>query len=190
MHPLAINVSPRFYQYISIKIRPGDVPDTIRFLERKWADVNPGIPFEYYFYDTEFDKLYKADNKLQVLFSFFTSLSIFIASLGLFGLSLFIVQQRTKEIGIRKVLGASIANIIHLVSRDLIKLVVFANLVAWPLAYLMMDQWLQDFAYRVGLSWSVFFLSGGTAFIIAILTVTSHALKAALANPVESLRYE
>ncbi len=190
MHPLAINVFPRFYQYISIKIRPGNVPDTIEFLEQKWAEVNPGIPFEYYFYDTEFDKLYKADNKLQVLFSYFTAISIFIASLGLFGLSLYIVQQRTKEIGIRKVLGASIPSVIHLVSKDLIKLVVFANLLAWPLAYLMMDQWLQDFAYRVGLSWSVFFLAGGAAFVIAIVTVTSHGLKAALANPIESLRYE
>jgi putative ABC transport system permease protein len=190
VHPLAINVMPRMFQQISIRIRPDGIPSTISFLESAWSKVNPGFPFEYYFCDTEFDKLYKSDERLQTVFSYFSFLAIFIACLGLFGLSLFTAQRRTKEIGIRKVLGASVAGIIGLLLQGLLKLVLIASLFAWPVAYFAMQSWLRDFAYRIDIGWWVFVLAGGLTLFIALLTVSAHALKAALANPVEALRYE
>jgi ABC-type antimicrobial peptide transport system permease subunit len=190
MQPLAINVLPQMFQYVSIKIRPGDIPNTIGFLERTWKAINPGIPFEYYFINEEFDKLYKTDLKLQTLFGYFAFLAIFIACLGLLGLSLFTVQRRTKEIGIRKVLGASVSRIIALLSKDFVKLVLLANLIAWPAAYFAMNKWLQNFAYRIDIGWWMFALAGGLALLIAFVTVSAQAIKAALANPVEALRYE
>lgn len=190
MHPLAINVMPRMFQYISIKIRPGAIPSTIDFLESAWSKVNPGFPFEYYFYDTEFDKLYKSDERLQTVFGYFSFLAIFIACLGLFGLSLFTAQRRTKEIGIRKVLGASVAGIIGLLLQGLLKLVLIASLFAWPVAYFAMQSWLRDFAYRIDIGWWTFILATAMTLVIAIVTVGFQAIRAALANPVEALRYE
>jgi putative ABC transport system permease protein len=190
MQPLAINVMPRMFQYVSVKIRPGEIPNTIGFLERAWKAINPGIPFEYFFYDEEFDKLYKTDLKLQTFFGYFAFLAIFIACLGLFGLSLFTVQQRTKEIGIRKVLGASVPGIIKLLLAGVLKLVLIASVFAWPVAYFAMRSWLQGFAYRIDMAWWTFIFAGALALLIAILTVGFQALKAALANPVEALRYE
>ncbi len=188
--PLAINVMPRMFQYVSVKVRPGDLPATLDFLEASWHAVNPGQPFEYYFYDQEFDKLYKSDLRLQTLFRHFTLLSIFLACMGLFGLSLFAVQQRRKEIGIRKVLGASVASLATLVSRDFVKLVVVANVVGWPVAALAMNSWLDNFAYRIHISLWTFLLAGGGAVLIALLTVSSQAVKSAIGNPTETLRHE
>ena len=190
MQPLAINVLPRMFQFISIKTRPGDLSDTIAFLERKWAATNPGIPFEYTFYDDEFEKLYRADLKLKTLFGSFSFLSIFIACLGLFGLSLFVAQRRTKEIGVRKVLGASAPEIVRLLLSGIVKLVLIASIFAWPVAYFAMHSWLAEFAYRTTIHWSIFLFAGGLALLIALLTVSTQAIRAALANPVEALRYE
>ncbi|MFQ5631631.1 MAG: ABC transporter permease, partial [bacterium] len=183
MKPLAINVFPRMFQYVSVKIRPGDIPATIDFLKEKWRQTNPGIPFEYYFFDEDFDKLYKTDLKLQTLFGYFAYLAIFIACLGLFGLSLFTVQRRTKEIGIRKVLGASMPGIIKLLVSGVVKLVALATVVAWPVAYLTMNAWLQGFVYRTGISLWVFLLAGMAALLIALLTVSYQAVRAAVGNP-------
>lgn len=124
------------------------------------------------------------------IFGIFAVLAILTACLGLFGLASFTVEQRTKEIGVRKVLGATIANVAALLSKDFVKLVIIANLIAWPLAWLAMDRWLQYFAYRATISWWVFALAGGLALLIALLTVSTQAVKAAVANPVESLRCE
>jgi putative ABC transport system permease protein len=124
------------------------------------------------------------------LFSYFSGLAIFIACLGLLGLASFSAEQRTKEIGIRKVLGASVASVLALISKDFLKLVMVANLIAWPLAWYAMNRWLQNFAYRVDMSWWVFALAGGLALAIALVTVSTQAIRAALANPVNSLRYE
>jgi putative ABC transport system permease protein len=188
--PLAINVMPRMFQYVSIKIKPGDIPNTIRFFESKWNEINPGLPFEFYFYGDEFDKLYKADTKLGILFRYFTFLAIFIACLGLLGLASFMAEKRTKEIGIRKVLGASVSGVVLLLSKEFTKWVLLANVIAWPIAWYTMNNWLQNFAYKIDIGFWVFVLSGGIALIIALLTVSSQAIKAALSNPVEALRYE
>ncbi len=190
MQPLAINVMPRMFQYISIKIKPGEIPNTIGFLAEAWSKVNPGLPFEYYFYDTEFDQLYKADQRLQTVFGYFSFLAIFIAGLGLFGLSLFTTQRRTKEIGIRKVLGASVSGLIGLLLQGLFKLVLIASIFAWPVAYLAMQTWLQDFAYRAGFDVWTLIWATLTTLAIAVLSVSFQAIRAALANPVEALRYE
>lgn len=188
--PMVINVFPRFFNYISVKIKPGDIPNTIQFLSEKWKTINPGIPFEYYFYDDEFNKLYKADTNLETVFEFFTFLAIFIACLGLFGLSLFTVRQKTKEIGIRKVLGASVAMIVYQLSKELTKWVLLANLIAWPLAWLIMNKWLQGFSYRTNLGLELFLYAAIIALVIAFITVSFQAIRAALANPINSLKYE
>lgn len=128
--------------------------------------------------------------RLSRLFSIFTGIAIFIACLGLFGLASFTVEQRTKEIGIRKVLGASISGIVIILSKEYVKWIVLANVLAWPAAYVVMNQWLKNFAYRTDIGISTFFLSAVLALVIALLTVSYQSIKAALANPVESLRYE
>lgn len=188
--PMAINVSPGAYQYISVKVSPGDLPGTISFLEARWEAVNPGIPFEYYFYDDEFDKLYKADHRLEIVFRSFTYLAIFIACLGLFGLASFTVRRRTKEIGIRKVLGATSIGISGLLSKEFLKLILIANIIAWPIAWLIMNSWLQNFAYHTGASLWIFALAGGLALFVALLTVSVLSIRAAVSNPVDALRYE
>jgi putative ABC transport system permease protein len=145
---------------------------------------------DYYFLDENFNELYQAERRTGKIAGAFTVLAVFIAVLGLFGLASFATEQRTKEIGIRKMLGASLAGIVGLLSKDFVRLVLFANLIAWPSAYLAMNKWLQDFAYRIDIGWWVFALAGGMALVIALLTVSTQAIKAALANPVEALRYE
>ena len=134
--------------------------------------------------------MYKAERRVGDIFSVFAVLAIFIACLGLLGLASFTAEQRTKEIGIRKALGASVNGIAGLLSKDFLKLVVAANVMAWPAAYYAMHKWLQNFAYRIELDWQVFAVAGGAALLIALLSVSTQAVKAALANPVEALRYE
>ncbi len=150
----------------------------------------PGNPFEYNFLDEFFDRQYKADIQTEQIFGLFTFLSIFISCLGLIGLSSLMTIQRTKEIGVRKVLGASIQSLLVLLSKEFLKWVIIANVIALPIAYYLMNKWLQDFAYRINISWWVFVLSGGIALVIALATVSFQAIKAATANPVKSLRYE
>ena len=151
---------------------------------------SPQYPFNYQFFDDIFDRAYRAEQKIGTLFSVFAMLAILIACLGLFGLASFTAEQRTKEIGIRKILGASVSHIAFLLSREFTKWVVIANIVAWPIAYYVMTQWLQNFAYKVNLGLFTFLVAGASALFIALLTVSFQTIRAATANPVDSLRYE
>jgi len=189
IEPLMLQPRQGFFNYISVKVRPENLAATISDLEESIA-VHTPYPFEYQFLDERFDQIYKADIRLGEMILFFTILSILIASLGLFGLAVFMADQRTKEIGIRKVLGASIAGIVGMLSKDFLKMVLIAILIATPIAYYFMHQWLQDFAYRIEMQWWVFALAGILTIVIAFLTVSVQSVKAALANPVESLKNE
>jgi putative ABC transport system permease protein len=176
--------------YLLIKISPGDIPGTLAFIKKKFEEYSPRYPFSFTFLDDRVDKMYRTDNKLGQILNVFSFTAIFIACLGLFGLAAFTAERRTKEIGIRKVLGASIIHIMTNLSKEFIILVCLANAIAWPLAYYSMNKWLKNFAYRIDLSVWTFILSGLAAFCISLLTVSYQSIKAATANPVDSLRYE
>ena len=189
--PFFIENNPSdFHRYLLIKIMSANLPATTDFLRKKWAEILPQIPFDFSFLDETFDRQYKADEKIQAIFSNFGVLAIFISCLGLFGLASFTAEQRTKEIGIRKVLGAPVSGIILMLSKEFTKWVLAANVIAWPIAYFAMNRWLQNFAYRIDIGMGPFILAGVSAFVIALLTVGYQAIKAARANPVDALRYE
>ncbi len=190
IEPLIFQVLPDEFNYMLVKIATNNLVRTLTVLENKWAEFDPGHTFEYSFLNDDFDKLYRSEESMQKIFGHFTVLAIFVAGLGLFGLMTFSVQQRFKEIGIRKVLGASLPGIVTLLSREYLRLVLLANIIAWPIAYLTMNNWLQEFAYRTNINWLIFVLAGGLALLIAFVTVSWQAIRAALANPVDSLRYE
>ncbi len=192
IQPLVMTKLPEhyWYNYISVLIQPAETAATLRYLEKVWRTFTPAGGFEYFFVDESFARLHRQDERFGQIVAVFAAISIFIACLGLLGLAAFAAERRTKEIGIRKVLGATITSVAALLSKDFVKLVLFANLIAWPIAWYMMNRWLQDFAYRVEIGWRVFALAGGIALLIALLTVSTQAIKAALANPVEALRYE
>ncbi|MBU1820848.1 MAG: ABC transporter permease [Bacteroidetes bacterium] len=175
---------------VLVKLSGSQLANTLRFLENKWNTLVPNRPFEYQFLDEEFNKLYATETRTGRIFSVFSFLSIFLACLGLFGLSAYTTALRTKEIGIRKVLGASIGSIVSLLSQDFLKLVLIAIVIASPLAWYAMDRWLQDFAYRIDIPWWVFIVAGLLAVGVALLTVSFQSVKAALMNPVRSLRSE
>ncbi len=190
IEPLLFHVLPSGFNYMLVKVGANDIPATLAGLEKKWAGFDPNRSFEYSFLDDDFDALYRTEERMQAIFGNFTLLAVFIACLGLFGLASFTIQQRTKEIGVRKVLGASVSQIVMILSKEFTRLVLIAFIVACPLAYLVMNGWLQNFAYRTEISLNIFLLAGALGLIIAWLTVSYQALKAALANPVEALRYE
>jgi putative ABC transport system permease protein len=176
--------------YLCLRISPVNISNSIKSIESKIKEIVPDDPFEFRFLDKEIENLYKTEQMISELAFFIAVLAIFISCLGLFGLSAFTTEQRTKEIGIRKILGASILSITGLISKQFILLVLISNIIAWPFAYYFMDKWLQDFAYRIEITWWLFVLSGGIALMIALITVSYQAIKAATANPVEALRYE
>ncbi|GAB3916125.1 ABC transporter permease [Larkinella terrae] len=178
------------YNFIIVHVNTPDMSRVLAFLEQKWKTLRPEDPFEYTFLDEDFQKNYQAEARTSQLVSYFTAISILISCLGLFGLAAFAAQQRTKEIGVRKVLGASVTNIVLLLSRDFLKLVIVAILIATPIAWWAMHKWLQDFAYRVTIPWWVFVAAGGLALFIAFITVCFQSIRAALMNPVNSLRSE
>jgi putative ABC transport system permease protein len=163
---------------------------TLNFIEQKFREVNPNAPYEFRFLDEVLAEYYRSEENLAAIINSFTVLAIVIACLGLLGLISFTAEQKTKEIGIRKVLGATVPNLVLLLSKEFALLVIVANLIAWPLAGFAMNRWLQGFAYRVDLNFGLFALAGGSALLIALLTVSAQAIKAALANPVKALRYE
>src|SRR4029077_11315800 len=165
-------------------------PALISQVQNKWNSMVPGRPFSYSFLDADFNKIYNADQRTGTLFITFAIFAIFIACLGLFGLVTYAAEQRIKEIGVRKVLGASVSEIVTMISKDFIKLVLIAFVVAFPVGWWMMNKWLQSFAYRIDISWWVFALAGLLTIAIALITVSFQAIKAAIANPVESLRTE
>ncbi len=175
---------------ILVKLSRDQLPQTLEFLKEKWRTLAPHRPFEYEFIDDQFNKLYTAETRTGKIFYVFALLAIGLACLGLFGLAAFTAQQRMKEIGIRKVLGASVVSIVTLLSKDFIKLVLFASIIAFPLSLLAMSKWLEDFVYRVKISWVVFAIAGITALLIALITISFQAIKAAIANPVKNLRTE
>ncbi len=178
------------YSPISVKLTTKDLTSTLASIKKKYNQFLPGNLFDYYFLDDKFNEQYKNDQLFGKLFSRFAIFAILVASLGLLGLSLFATMQRTKEIGVRKVLGASVGNIVLLLSRDFIRLVLLAFIIASPVAWYVMHNWLQDFAYRIQISWWIFLVAGSLAIFIALATISFQAIKAAVANPVKSLRTE
>jgi len=190
IRPLTMRIEPGGYQMLSIKVATDHLPSTIKAIESKWNQIIPNRPFEYAFLDESFDRQYRAEDRFGNLFFYFAILAIFISCLGLLGLASYSTIQRTKEIGIRKVLGASVPYIINLLSVQFLKLVIIAFFIASPIAWLFMSKWLRDFAYRTTLTWWMFLLAGIAAIIIAFGTVSFQAIKAAIANPVKSLRTE
>jgi len=178
------------HSYIFVKIRPNDISETIASLEKKAAEFAPNNLFEYSFLDDEFNRQYASDQRRGDVYKHFTFLAIFISCLGLFGMASFTAEQRTKEIGIRKVLGASVPNIIVLISRDFVTLLLVSNVIAWPVAYYLMDKLLNNYAYRTSIAVWVFIVSGMMAIFIALLTVCLRIVRVAHSNPVDSLRYE
>jgi len=182
----AISPQPR----ISVRLKPGNVSDQINMLKKAWKKVAPNQDFEYHFLDETLAASYKQEQKMSVIVQLASMLSIFIACMGLFGLATLTVTRRTKEIGIRKVLGANVGAIVKLLSGDFVVLVIIASLVAFPVAWWTLQDWLSDFAYSINISWWVFIAAAFTTIIIALVTVSVQTIKAALANPVKSLRTE
>ena len=174
----------------SFRINAASLSTILKEAKAKWKNMSASLPFSYRFLDESFNEFYKADQRVGTIALLFSALAIIVACLGLFGLATFLAEQKTKEIGVRKVLGASIPSIILMLSREFIKWIIIANIIAIPVAYYFMNKWLEEFAYRIEISWQVFVLAGCIALVIAILTVSFQAIKAATANPVESLRYE
>lgn len=178
------------FSEVSVKINPARVNDAIAFIQSTWNSINTGQEFSYTFLDDHFATMYKADTTVSEVVGVLAVLAIIISCLGLFGLSLYAAEKRTREVGIRKVLGASVQNLVQLLSVDFLKLVLIANIIAWPLAWFAINTWLKDFAYRIDVSWWVFILAGVAAVFIALLTISFQAIKAALMNPVKSLRID
>ena len=190
IEPMFLHISPSGGHYLLVRVRPNRSSDALNFLKEKWESYVPYSPFEYTFLDDYFERQYRADEQRGKMLGGLTALAICIACLGLFGLASYIAEQRTKEVGIRKVLGASVANIVLLFTKDFVKPVILANLLAWPVAYYAMSGWLHNFAYRIDLSIGFFLLSGVLTLMIALMTVGWQAVRTAGANPVDSLRSE
>nr|NIR50974.1 hypothetical protein [candidate division KSB1 bacterium]NIV70295.1 hypothetical protein [Phycisphaerae bacterium]NIR71809.1 hypothetical protein [candidate division KSB1 bacterium]NIT73196.1 hypothetical protein [candidate division KSB1 bacterium]NIU93056.1 hypothetical protein [candidate division KSB1 bacterium] len=175
---------------LAIKLKGERPQEVMQYAESLWNRFGVSEPMHTSFLDENFEKLLQKERILSKAVLIFTILAVLISCLGLYGLSAYMTEQRTKEVSIRKVLGATVSGVVTLLSRDFLKLVLLANLTAWPVAWYAANRWLQNFAYRIDISWWVFALAGTLALLIALLTVSTQAIKAALANPVESLRYE
>jgi hypothetical protein len=173
-----------------IRIEPGNIKEAIEDVQEIWNRFNAGTPFEFSFLDQEIDEIYKQEELVSQIAGYFAALSIFISCLGLFGLVSFLAEQKTKEIGIRKVLGASVSSIVSLLNREFLKCVLIANIIAWPIAWIAMHWWLQTYPYRAGLSMIFFLLSALLAVLISLATVSFQAIRAALSNPSDALRFE
>ena len=188
--PLSMRIEPGGANLVSVNISSANVPATIADIESKWKSLVPNRPFSYFFLDEFFDQQYRSEERFGKLFLNFAILAIFISCLGLLGLASYSTMQRTKEIGIRKVMGASVRGIINLLSKEFLKLVIISFFIAMPLAWYLMNMWLEDFAYRTNIGWWVFVIAGMIALVIALFTVSFQAVRAAVANPVRSLRTE
>ena len=183
-------LSFKYNGIIYVKTEAGKTPGAISAIENIWKKENPNLPFEFHFLNEKIDKQYVKEIQTGKIFSWFSLIAIFISCLGLYGLTMFMIENRTKEIGVRKVLGATVPGILKLFYNDFSKLILLSTIIACPLAWFAMDKWLDNFAYKISISWWLFALAGGIAFLIALATVSFQAIKAAAANPVESLRYE
>ncbi|NIM90674.1 MAG: FtsX-like permease family protein [Candidatus Aminicenantes bacterium] len=189
--PLAIYLTPRYDAYLSLKMNTDDVSATLSYIEKTWNAFEKERSFEYFFVDENFDSLYHSEEQLSQVITYFALVAIFVACLGLFGLASYTAEQSTKEIGIRKVLGASVGSIVLQLSRNFLKWVLVANVIAWPVTYIVMkNYWLSNFPFRIQFSLLMFIVAGMIALAIALLTVSYQSIKAAVANPADSLRYE
>jgi len=190
IEPIILTFCDNWNHHLVARINTDNVPEVIHYLKDVYEKCAPDFVFEYHFLDEDFEQLYRSEQRMGQLFKYFTLLAIFISCLGLFGLAAFTTEQRTKEIGIRKVLGASITSILTLLSKDITKWILIANIIAWPTAWFVMSKWLERFAYRIPIDVGTFFLAGFLVVLIALLTVSYQSIKAALTNPVNSLKYE
>jgi len=196
--PLNISLDPviirltdiQFYDYATIRLAEGDTREAMKFITDKWNNLSGNRPLEYFFLDNKIESAYKAEVRAGSVFSAFSVLSVIIACMGLFGIASFIIQRRVKEIGIRKVNGAKVYEILALLSKDFVIWVIIAFAIATPLAWFAMNKWLENFAYKTNINWWIFSLSGAIALVIALITVSLQSWKAATNNPVEALRYE
>jgi len=190
IEPIVFTMNPEWLSRIHLRIRPDNVAATMAAVEEIWKDLCPHYPFDYHFVDEDYDNLYRAERRMSVILGYFTFLAILIACLGLFGLASFMGEQRTREIGIRKALGATVSGIVIMFSREFTKWVLISSVIAWPVAYFVMRKWLENFAYRTELGWYSFALATVMAVVIAWITVAYQSIRAASANPVDSLRSE
>lgn len=188
--PLATFIAPYAYGYIAVKLSGNNLSEAVSQVQQYWKKRFPGYPFEYFFLDEDFNRQYLSEQRTANTFTVFAAIAIFIACLGLFGLATFLAEKRRKEVGIRKVLGASVASVTALLSKDFVRLVIIANLISWPVAWWAMNSWLQDFEYRINISWWTFILTALLSILIAFVTVSYQAIRAALANPAESIHTE
>ncbi|MCY3556867.1 MAG: ABC transporter permease [Gemmatimonadetes bacterium] len=187
IEPIVILTSS-YHIFVLVRLEPGRIPETISRIGEAWRNVDAGFPLEYTFLDEDFDRLYQDDRRLGEVFAIFAVLGVLVACLGLLGLASYSIQQRTREIGIRKVLGSSVSTIVVLLSKDFMKHVLLGNLIAWPLAYVVMTRWLQNYAYVAALDFTWFLAGGVVALVIAWLTIGAHAVAASRRNPVNALR--
>jgi len=190
IEPMILTMNPDYYRYMLIKIDSRNIESSLNHLESVWNKILPEFPFEYNFLDDQFDDIYKTEQRSGQIFSYFVILAIFISCLGLFGLASFTVEQRTKEMGIHKVLGASVLDVLYLLAKDFARWILLANLIAWPVAWYAMNTWLENFIYRTDIDILIFIVSGVLALLIAMITISSQAIKAAISNPIDSLNYE
>jgi putative ABC transport system permease protein len=188
--PQLISLRPNARNAYSIKLQTNELQGTVAAVKALWSKYFPNDPFNYFFLDDEFNAQYQSDQRFGEMFTLFASLAILIACFGLIGLSAYNILQRTKEVGIRKVLGASVKNVVFILSKDFLALVIISFVIATPIAWFIMHSWLQDYAYRIEINWWVFGVAGALALLIALSTISYQAIKAAIANPVKSLRSE
>ncbi len=190
IEPIIMHINPDRFYYISARINNQNIQTTLDYLKKKWGEILPQRPFDYFFLERDYSEQYHSDQSFGTLLSHFSLIAILISCLGLFGLISYSVERRTKEIGIRKVLGASISKVFYLIAKEFMYAIGIAAIIAWPVAYFVMSKWLQSFAYRISIGLGAFILSSVLALIVALLTVSYQTVKAATANPVDSLRYE
>lgn len=188
--PMAMRIDPSWHSQACVRIAPHRVQETLAVLEAKWKEFHPEYPFEYLFLDDTLRNLYRSESTIGEVVTIFTVLALFISGLGIFGLSSYTAERRTKEIGIRKVLGASVASVVQSLSKEFVQLVAIANVLVWPLAYFLLSKWLQTFAYRITLGWWMFVMTGGLVLAVSLLTAGWQIVRAARIDPVNSLRYE
>ena len=182
--------SLNWFGVMEVKVKGNNLENTLQYVKQTWNNFSPGHPFDYSFMDNDFAALYKSEKTTGNIFILFALFAVFIACLGLFGLSSFTAERRTKEIGIRKVLGSSVSGIVVLLSKQFIMLVIISIIISVPIAFFLMKKWLENFAYRTEINVWIFLVAGVIAFLISVITVSFQAIKAANANPVKSLRYE
>jgi len=190
IEPLAIVCWPEYFDYMCISVSGDNLPQTLAGIETVWKNVLPNYPYKYSFLDGEFDKLYKYEQRFGAVINYFAAFAMLISCLGLMGLASFSVEQRIKEIGVRKVLGASVSSVLVLFSSEFIRWVLLSNLIAWPLAYIFINRWLENFAYRTSINWLVFAGAGLVTLMIAVLTISFQTIKAANTNPAKILRHD